>query len=73
MTLSPDSLMVEFPGPVRVSGEPCLLPVSFCQDSFGNASRQVFEAPERSRVPSRSLLQPGTRLPVTGKKRFNTQ
>jgi hypothetical protein len=73
MTVPPAPFWSSFPAPIRVSGDLCLLPVFLRPYFFGNASGQVFEALERSRVPSRPPLQPGTGLAATGKKRFNTQ
>ena len=73
MTRSPDSLRAEFQGPIWVSGNLCLVSMLLRQDFSDNASRQVFDALQRPRVPSHPLLLPVTALSATGKTRFNTQ
>ena len=73
MTVSPASFWSSLPALIRVSGELCLVSVSWRQDSFGNASDQPFDAPETLRVPSRLRFQLCAGLPITAKNPFNTQ
>jgi hypothetical protein len=73
MIVSPASFSSSFPALIRVSGELCPMPVSWRQDSFGNASDQPFDAPELCRVLSRLRFQLCAGLPITAKNPFNTQ
>ena len=66
MTVLPD-LLVEFPGPDPISGDLCLLSMFLRQDFFGGPSRQVFEALDEPRVPSRLLLQSVRAVPPPAK------
>lgn len=73
MTESPEPLLVESQGPDpglgrSLSSVDVLVPGLLRQ---GLASG--FRGAQRSRVPSRLLLQPNTNLPVAGKNPFNTQ
>ena len=73
MTLSPDSLPVEFLDPPPGLRKPLPCSVFWHQDRSGNPSLQTLEPSKNAGFPPAWLLPPPTPFSATGKTRFNPQ